>query len=406
MISDKINIPKHVENILAHLNAGGYEAFVVGGCLRDIFMQKTPADWDVCTIATPDEVLKIFDNIMPVTPTGIKHGTVTVLSSSHPVEVTTYRTDGTYADNRHPENVEFIKSLNDDLARRDFTINAMAYNHSVGLVDIFGGITDIKNNLIRTVGNPYDRFKEDALRILRALRFSAVCGFSIEGETSLAIHSLSNLLGSISAERSLAELKRILLADKPGKIIDEYIDVFKYIIPNLNHSDYFKMLDSLPPELPLRMAALLGGFSSLEISSSLDSLRSEKTLKRSVLSITENSDTAPLTKAETKNFLRIHGVENTKSILTFGYYKGAAFGNDSSPFKYALLAIEEILKNNECYSLGTLSVDGRDLINAGISSGKQIGNILEELLSSVINEQLENKKEILLSAAIELANSI
>lgn len=401
-----INIPKHVKNILEHLNAGNYEAFVVGGCLRDIFMQKMPADWDVCTIATPDEVMQLFDNVTPVIPTGIKHGTVTILSDSVPVEVTTYRTDGTYADNRHPENVKFIKSLDEDLARRDFTINAMAYNPYVGLVDIFGGKNDIANKTIRTVGNPYDRFKEDALRILRALRFSAVCGFSIEGETSAAIHTLSNLLDTISAERSLAELKRILLADKPSKIIEEYIDVFKIIIPKLNHSDYFKMLDILPPNLTLRMTALLGDFSSTEITSTLNSLRSEKALKKGILSIIENSDTTPTNKAETKNFLHIHGVENAKNILTFGYYKGVALGNDSSSFKNALLMIEDILRNDECYSLDTLAVNGSDLIKIGISSGRQIGDILDTLLSFVINGKIQNNKEILISTATDLLNSI
>jgi tRNA nucleotidyltransferase (CCA-adding enzyme) len=197
-----INLPKNVEFILKNLEACGFEAFVVGGCVRDSFLHQEPHDWDICTDATPEQTKTSF-NTYRVIETGIQHGTITIVIDEETYEITTYRIDGEYSDNRRPD-------LKADLARRDFTINAMAYNHKIGLVDFFGGQDDLQNKLIKCVGNPEDRFKEDALRILRAIRFASVYGFQIEENTKLSIHSLKKSLANIAVERINVELCKLL----------------------------------------------------------------------------------------------------------------------------------------------------------------------------------------------------
>ena len=210
----------------------GYEAFAVGGCIRDSLMGKNPSDWDICTSSLPNETVTTFENIgIKTFKTGIKHGTITILYNNTTYEVTTYRTDGKYIDNRHPENVKFICNLKEDLARRDFTINAMAYNHQQGLIDYFGGQNDLKNKIIRTVGNPEKRFSEDSLRILRCLRFSSVLGFEIEKNTSDSVVKLSPFLKNISSERINVELNKLLLGENLEYILINYTDILSVFIP-------------------------------------------------------------------------------------------------------------------------------------------------------------------------------
>ena len=210
-----IKLPMPVQFILNQLNDNGYEAYVVGGCVRDSIMGFTPHDWDICTSALPEQVIDVFKDYK-VIPTGIQHGTVSVVLEDTVYEITTYRVDGEYKDNRHPDSVEFVSNLKEDLARRDFTINAMAYNDKDGLIDYFGGIDDIKHKFIRCVGLPKKRFSEDALRIMRALRFAMVFGFNIEGRTSYAMDILADNLNQISIERINAEITKMLscLCDK------------------------------------------------------------------------------------------------------------------------------------------------------------------------------------------------
>ena len=213
----KFKIPEKVNHIIELLMQNGYEAYAVGGCVRDMVIGREPEDWDITTSATPLEVKKIFRRTVD---TGIQHGTVTIMLENDHFEVTTYRIEGEYADNRHPNEVSFTSSLEEDLQRRDFTINAMAYNEIVGFIDLYGGMEDMKRHLIRCVGSPTDRFDEDALRILRAVRFSAQLGFAVEEETMKALEEKVENLKSISAERIRAEITKLLLSDHPDRLRD------------------------------------------------------------------------------------------------------------------------------------------------------------------------------------------
>ena len=228
----EINVPKSVEWIINRLEENGYEAYAVGGCVRDSVMGKEPHDWDICTSALPDETLSCLgmENIIE---NGIKHGTVTVRVDGENYEITTFRTDGEYTDNRHPESVTFVRDLREDLSRRDFTVNALAYNKQRGLQDYFEGVGDIENKVIRCVGSPDRRFGEDALRILRALRFSSVLGFDIEKRTSKSIHKNAYLLKNISKERIMSELIKILEGENVEAVLLGYSDVIAEIVPQM-----------------------------------------------------------------------------------------------------------------------------------------------------------------------------
>ncbi|MBQ4122015.1 MAG: hypothetical protein IJD35_08370, partial [Clostridia bacterium] len=220
------------KTLLEQLNQNGYEAFVVGGCVRDMLMGITPHDYDITTSATPDEVKRVFENYH-VIETGLKHGTVTVMVNGEPVEITTYRIESTYSDSRHPDGVMFTRSLTEDLARRDFTVNAIAYNPTVGIVDPFDGQQDIQKKILRCVGIPHERFSEDALRILRLLRFASVLGFEIEAETADAAFCLKKKLVHVSAERIQVELCKLLCGKGAGKVLVEYCEILSAVIPEL-----------------------------------------------------------------------------------------------------------------------------------------------------------------------------
>ena len=267
-----LTLPKNVEFIINRLENAGFEAFCVGGAVRDSVMNITPGDWDITTSALPEETKAIFGDFKTI-DTGIKHGTITIIMDKKPYEVTTFRIDGEYNDNRHPENVLFTRNLKDDLSRRDFTINALAYNKKTGLADLFGGQADIYNSIIRTVGEPEKRFKEDGLRIMRALRFSAVLGFDIEENTKKAIHKNKDLLKNISAERLSAELIKLICGKNAFKILMEFPDVFSVFIPEIapavNFRQYGKKhaydvwehichtVETIPAEKDLRLTMLL-----------------------------------------------------------------------------------------------------------------------------------------------------
>ena len=232
----KIDVPTGAREVIEKLQAAGHEAYVVGGCVRDSILGLKPNDWDICTSANPDEVIEVLGSY-EIIPTGLKHGTITVLAGDRIVskyvgyEITTFRKDGEYKDNRHPESVEFVKSLKEDLARRDFTINAMAYSDATGVVDYFGGIDDLNNKVISCVGNPDDRFNEDALRMMRAMRFSSTYGFSIAKETAESIHRNKALLDNIAVERIQTELIKTLFGNGVLDVLLEYSDVIAQIIP-------------------------------------------------------------------------------------------------------------------------------------------------------------------------------
>ena len=227
-----MKIPQNANLIIHRLQNAGFEAFAVGGCVRDSLLGLTPHDWDICTSAKPEQIKACFEDFNTI-DIGIKHGTVAIIVDKEPFEVTTYRVDGEYRDNRHPESVTFTSNLREDLARRDFTVNAIAYNEEYGIADFYGGESDLKNRLIRCVGNPDERFREDALRILRALRFASCYRFSIENETAAAIHRNSGLLNNIASERIQSELVRLLCGDGAEDILNEFRDVFAVFIPEL-----------------------------------------------------------------------------------------------------------------------------------------------------------------------------
>ena len=260
------------KKVIEMLEEAGYEAFAVGGCVRDSLLGKKPFDFDVTTSASPEEMKEVFRN-EHVIETGIKHGTLTVLINKEPVETTSFRVEKGYSDNRRPEKVEFVRSLSEDLSRRDFTINALAYNEKTGIVDLFGGISDLEHGTVRCVGNPDKRFNEDALRIMRALRFASVLGFEIEEETAASIKRNCGLLNNISSERISSELSKLLCGKNAAKILLEHPEPFFVIIPELSvlkgfdqrhfrhHLDAFghtaAVLEAVPPVLELRLAALL-----------------------------------------------------------------------------------------------------------------------------------------------------
>ena len=228
-----IRIPNDAKTILEKLNNAGFEAYVVGGCVRDSLLGKTPGDWDICTNALPEQTMEVFEGFH-VIPTGLKHGTVTVMLNHEGYEITTYRVDGDYTDGRHPDSVSFTTNLKDDVARRDFTVNAMAYSERDGIQDFFGGMEDLKNGIIRCVGEPEKRFGEDALRIMRAVRFASVLGFEIEKSTSDAMRKLYKNLDMVASERINAELNKMLCGKSPARYLEEYDYLFFHIIPELS----------------------------------------------------------------------------------------------------------------------------------------------------------------------------
>ncbi len=397
-----IKIPDYVTEIMTYLEASGFEAFVVGGCVRDSLCGKNPTDWDVCTSALPTCVKEIFDGIMTVIPTGEKHGTVTILSSGNAVEVTTFRSDDGYIDGRHPESVSFVPSIEEDLARRDFTVNAMAYNYSRGLVDLYGGRSDVNSKILRCVGIPQIRFEEDALRIMRALRFSAVCGFDIEKETEFALHQCRELLKKVSAERKYAELKKILVAEAPSKILINYRDIFEVIMPQAFSEGVFSadvcyLADKMPYDASMRLATILSSADADGVRNALAELKTERTTRHTVLSLCERSGVKPpADKVSVKYILKELGVADTKLLLEFCRVKALVSGGDVCAFEYANSMIDEILDNNECFSLKDLAIKGADIINLGYKEGCEVGEQLDRALVNVIEGNLPNRREDLI----------
>lgn len=399
----KITIPDFVKKVILRLEAMGFEGFVVGGCVRDFCLNKVPLDWDVCTNATPDLMLKIFSDDFTVIPTGIKHGTVTVISDGNKIEVTTYRSDGDYSDNRHPEYIKFLPTINEDLSRRDFTANAIAYNDKVGFIDLFNGIDDIKNGILRTVGDASLRFSEDALRILRGLRFSAVCSFNIEDKTKNAILTSKNLLKSISAERIYVELTKLLLAQHPSKILIEYRDVFEVIIPEAFNTQSFnpdicKLIDKMPPNISVRFAVmLLCANNHCEI---LKRLRFDKLKQKHICTLISNADMQlPTDRISVKKALNKFGPELLNDIIDIYGIKSNNFDEMKSERENTKNIINQVINSAECYSLDMLAINGSELIKAGFEAGPYIGKALNSLLTDVIEEKIENNSKILINCA-------
>lgn len=391
-----IQVPKYVQFILDTLEANGFSAYIVGGSVRDALRGKAPDDFDVTTDAEPDAVRSLFEGTCRVILTGLKHGTVTVLSDGKPIEVTTFRTDGDYEDNRHPQNVAFVKSLEFDLARRDFTVNAMAYSPTRGLVDLYGGQADLDARVLRCVGEPARRFQEDALRMLRALRFASVLQFEIEEKTASAIHENRALLNNVSAERIRTELFKLLTGADAEKLLLAYPDVFFTLFPKLESAytgesfvDAIKQLHTLENDAVLRFAALLQPIAKEHPTKCFSAIEILKTDKKSAdkikFTVLHAGETLPTQDAAVKYALNRFGEEQ---LVFFSKLNHAQETIDR---------INAVLQSGAPYRICDLDIGGDDVINAGYS-GKQIGEVLDILLRMVIHGQVKNEKEALLNA--------
>ena len=386
-----MNMPKDVEFIIEEIEKNGFEAFIVGGCVRDALLHKEPEDWDITTSAKPEEIKKIFKKTID---TGIEHGTVSILLGRNTYEVTTYRLDGKYSDGRHPDKVEFSPLLEEDLKRRDFTINAMAYSKKVGLVDLFEGEKDLKKGIIRCVGAAKERFGEDALRMLRAIRFSAVLGFEIEENTAKAIVEIAPNLLKVSKERILVEFNKSLLSSNVEKVnlIFEY-GLYKYIsksFEKLEKQDInsLKLINKLSKKKHIRLAAFFS-YAKKDIALSiLKELKSDNdTYNRVKVLLSYLREDIEESGYDIKKLLNNIESDNFDSLLEL---KNIFLKEDIKKVKTIK---DEIVSNNEAYKLSMLAITGRDLINLGIEKGPNIGKILEYLLDEVMKSQLNNHKK-------------
>ena len=376
-------LPSDTEYIFETLKKNGYEAYAVGGCVRDMLNGDTPHDFDITTSAEPEAVISLFKKTVP---TGIKHGTVTVIINGVPNEVTTYRTDGEYRDHRRPDSVIFVKSLREDLARRDFTVNAMAYNKRDGLKDFFGGKQDIQNRILRAVGEPERRFYEDALRILRLFRFSSVLGFNIEENTLKAALEYAPTLKSVSAERIYSELLKTLCGKNPAAL-KPLTDISGLRFSGLTSDPDYGILPLLGSADTKLFAFLYSG--GADVTAALDFLRvPNKTKKAARDMLTLLNMPFPKTKPEIKEMLYL---TSPVSVENYFDYK-AAYGENCENARNML---SEIIENAEPYKISDLKIRGEDLKKLGIR-GRETGEMLEALRKYVIPDPTLNTKSRLL----------
>ena len=435
----EINIPLYAQTALDMLHARGYKAYIVGGCVRDALLGKEPNDYDICTDCTPEGMKEVFASYNTI-ETGIKHGTLTVIIDHDPIEITTFRSDGTYSDHRKPDTVRFEKDLSQDLRRRDFTINALCYNRREGLVDMFGGTEDLKHRIVRCVGDPRERFDEDALRILRAMRFSSVLDFEIEKNTSFAIHRQKELLKNISAERIAAELKKLLCGRDPARILIQYRDVMAVLIPQLEpcfdlaqnnphhcwdvYTHICKSVNNISPDWVLRLTMLLHDIGKPLVhttdSAGVDHFKTHQ-LKSAKLSreITgalklDNRSRSRIYDLVLEHDTRIPPVKRSVRRL-MSKYDDSFFDDYLSVRRADTLAqseymreqklaeldaigdiAQQIRKEQLCIHISDLAVNGNDLIALGYE-GSDIGKALKLLLDGVIEERTKNEKNALIA---------
>lgn len=432
-------LPNEVNMAITQLNTAGYEAYLVGGSVRDFLRGITPEDYDITTIATPDQMRQVFKNDR-VIETGLKHGTLTVIKEDTPLEITTYRVDSEYTDHRHPDKICFARNIEQDLARRDFTVNAMAYHPKFGIVDPFGGQKDLVCSVIRAVGDANRRFNEDALRILRGLRFASSLGFSIHDGTAAAILRQKHLLSYVSAERVAIELKKLFCGDNVRGVLCNYAQVLATVLPEITPMIGFDQkhpyhcydllehtaaaIEAIPPEFALRLGALLhdigkpscftvdqnrvghcyghakkSGEMAEEICKrlKLDTATSER-----VVCLVRNHDRQiePTERAVRRALYQL----TSQGFFDVIELKKADIAAQSPTVKDRLIEVkrlellaEQILKSRPCLSVKELAIGGKDLIEYGIAPGKEMGMLLQQLLDSVIDGEVDNVKEELLS---------
>ena len=383
--------------VLERLEDSGYKAYLVGGCLRDMMMGRQPHDFDIATSAKPETVMSIFSDF-EVIPTGIKHGTVTVMVDGEPIEITTFRKDSDYSDGRRPDSITFTDKVEDDLSRRDFTINAMAFGLDGEIVNPFGGKSDIKSRVIRTVGSAEERFSEDGLRILRAIRFASVLGFTIEKETAEAIHKLSRMLDKVSFERVFSEMSKIILSEKPSIQLREFKDVFSRVAPELAEIKDFEhtleTLDRVEPELALRFTVLLHTLGEEQAESVLRKLKSDGATIQKVTKLVRFFDTdIDSSKVAVKKLMSEIGESDFFSLVKL---KIADEPKKTAEFEKAKQIAEKVIADKECFKLKDMAVKGDDLIKSGMAMGPEIGKTLNMLLDKVISEEVANDKDSLM----------
>lgn len=440
-----MDMPKNVDTAINLLQSAGFEAYAVGGCVRDSLLGKTPNDWDITTSAKPENMKSVFADFHCI-DTGIKHGTVTVVIDGEPLEITTFRLDGEYEDNRHPKSVTFTSDLGADLGRRDFTVNAMAYSKMTGTIDLFGGQNDLKNKIIRCVGDPDRRFNEDALRILRALRFASALDFEIEEKTAQSLLKNCALLGNISEERIAKELLKLVCGKGAKRILTDFAPVLFEILPELQpmyknshdnpHHCYdiyehtLIAVESIDPEPTLRFAMLLhdcgkpavkkfdeNGVAhfyghqriSAEISAQiLARLKVSNKFRDEILFLVSNHDRWELYENTEKmpRYLSKFGLDGVLKLLKVMRADVLA---QSPEYRYRLDQIadaEEIAKNlaaqKPCLSLSELQINGRTLMDIGIPQGRKLGAVLAQLLDEVIDGVTKNTQEALTTRAREI----
>jgi len=445
----KISIPIDVNFIISTLENSGFEAFIVGGCVRDAILGRVPEDWDITTNAKPSQIKECFKGYNFI-DNGEKHGTIGVIINKTVYEITTYRIDGEYCDCRHPEKVEFTDDITADLSRRDFTINAIAYNEKVGFVDPFNGISDISLKAIRCVGEPDERFQEDALRILRALRFSSVFDFSIEVRTANSLIQNRQLLNKIAVERIATEFNKLICGKNVGYILRRYKDVIAVFLPELvstfnceqntphHNKNVWKhttvSVANIEADLLLRMVMLFHDigkpmakftdikgrdhfhkhpkFSAEITKNALERLKYPNSFIENVVTLVRYHDNRGIeNKKQIKRLLNKIGETNFRHLLkvqradisaqsTYQREEKLNFVNNAESL------FEEILRDNECFTLKNLAINGSDLLHMGVNKGVQIGYILNELLTSVIDGDVENEKSVLLELAKTICKQI
>lgn len=398
-----IDLPKNVENIIGSLEEHGFEGFAVGGCVRDSLLKKTPKDWDITTDALPVDMKKIFKKTFD---TGIAHGTVTVLMDGVGYELTTYRIDGNYSDGRHPDSVSFSKNLSEDLCRRDFTINAMAYSHNKGIVDLFGGRKDLQKGIIRAVGDAKKRFDEDALRMLRAVRFAAQLGFKIDDDTFAAIKEKAKLLSNVSKERIFVELNKSLCGDFAQNIKMVYTSgLYRYIgkeFAKLDENIYDFYPRKFPNKKHMYWAVFLENIENVEaVKKILFELKSDNaTRNNTYLLVKELKNPLPSSDEDIRWSLHRIGPD-----LFYDYIEILRSDKKNKDILDKIDTIEDryslIMKENHAYEISMLDITGKDLMDIGISKGPKIGEVLEFLLKKVIENPLNNEKSSLLRLAKE-----
>ena len=436
-------IPEEVRGILKTLHDAGYEAYAVGGAVRDTLLGKIPFDWDVTTSALPEQVMSLFGE--RAIPTGLKHGTVTVLAGDQRIEVTTYRLDGVYADHRHPEQVEFTTSLEEDLRRRDFTVNAMALAADGTLIDPFGGEQDLRAGILRAVGDGERRFEEDALRILRGLRFAATLDFAIEEQTAAAMSAKKELLSSLAAERVLEELTKLLCGKAVRRVLMDYSHIIGVVLPEILPSVDFDhrnphhcydvwehtacAVENVPAEPLLRWVMLLHDLgkpivcfyddeakkaryighqaASVELAEKiLPRLRFDSDSTERILRLVKYHDMLfEPTEKSIRRMLRRFGEADLRALIHIRRADNLAQHPDFWGRQAELAAcnevLEQVLREDQCFSLAQLAVNGRDMMALSLS-GRAIGEMLEYLLAAVVEEELPNEKDVLLAAAKDM----